>query len=124
MINYKAEVIYGGVWNEKHMKENDKRTYVLNAIQSRLEQNIAYASLEKAEDLYHEEIDEVVRAFWFSKGTRKAVVVVGADGIIHYHAYFTKKRISQHFMFDIMKQLLDLILDGTIITPQAEQLRD
>jgi hypothetical protein len=106
------------------MKSKDRSAYVLNAIQSRLEHNITCASLEKAEDLYHEEIDEVVRAFWFSKGVRKAVIVVGANGYIHYYAHFTRKRISKHLIFDIMEQLLDLIFDGTIITSREEQLYD
>jgi len=106
------------------MKSNDRSAYVLNAIQSKSEHNIAYASLEKAEDLYHEEIDEVVRAFWFSKGTSKAVIAVCADGYIHYYAHFTRKRISKHFIFDITRQLLDLILVETIITSQEERLCD
>ena len=87
---------------------------ILTTIQHRLEENISYASLDKVENIYHTDLHQVIRAFHFSKGLAREVLVIGQDGVIHLMGSFTKRRISKNFLSDVIRELADLIDEGLL----------
>ena len=87
---------------------------ILTTIQHRLEENISYASLDKVENIYHTDLHQVIRAFHFSKGLSREVLVIGQDGVIHLMGSFTKRRISKNFLSDVIRELADLIDEGLL----------
>ena len=87
---------------------------ILTTIQQRLEKNICYATIDKAENLYHTDLNEVIRAFHFSRGLSREVLVIGQNGVIHLMGSFTKKRISNEFLSDVIKELACLIDEGLL----------
>ena len=100
------------------IKINAETDSILNLIQERLEKNIYYAALHKTENLYHPERDEVIRAYFFSKGEREECIVIGADGYIHFMFCFTERNVSKDLMFDVMISLCDLIKEGVLLFRQ------
>ena len=48
----------------------------------KFEELIADYELTKTEDLWDEEFDQVVRAFFFEKGTRQYIISITPDGLI------------------------------------------
>jgi len=87
---------------------------ILTTIQKRIEKNIHYATIVKVENLYHTDLNEVIRAFHFSRGLASEVLVIGQNGVIHLMGSFTKKRISKDFLSDVIKELAGLIDEGLL----------
>ena len=60
--------------------EEDLRTLILITLKA--EERIADYALVKTEDLWDEDFDQVVRALFFEKGTRKYIVSITPHGLI------------------------------------------
>ena len=87
-------------------EDNLRRIRVLDRIQHALEKEIYYSEIT-GENLYHEEIREVVRAFFFSTGDREQIIVIGANGYIHDHLRGgNKKQISKELFMDVLMVLM------------------
>lgn len=59
--------------------EKERTLCLLDAIQTRLEEDISYAAITETEDLFHEEEGRIIRAFTFSRGTRETIVMIEED---------------------------------------------
>lgn len=77
----------------------------LDGIEAALEEHIAYAAMTSTENLWHEGQERVVRAFWFSRGTRETTVVIDEDGGLLYFAHFGG-RTAKQLLPDICAALL------------------
>jgi len=88
---------------------------VFDAIQTALEVNTPY-NLDRTEDIWEENLQEVMRAYFFSKDGGEAIILLRTCGEIYYHQFLTIKHISQRFMLDVIEVLLDLYYDG-LFTP-------
>lgn len=85
---------------------------VFDAIQDAfLEANTPY-TLYKTEYIWEENLQEVMRAYFFSKDSGEAVILLRTCGEIYYHQNLTIKHISKRFMLDVIGVLLDLYCDG------------
>ena len=84
---------------------------VFDAIQDALEANTPY-TLYKTEYIWEEDLQEVMRAYFFSMDGGEAVILLRTCGEIYYHQNLTIKHISQRFMLDIIGVLLVLYCDG------------
>jgi len=73
-------------------------------------------NLDRTEDIWEEDLKEVMRAYFFSKEEGEAVILLRTCGEIYYHQNLTIKHISQRFMLDVIGVLLDLYCDG-LFTP-------
>ena len=78
---------------------------VFDAIQDALEANIPY-NLDRTEDIWEENLQQVMRAYFFSMDGGEAVILLRTCGEIYYHQNLTIKHISQRFMLDIIGVLL------------------
>ena len=81
----------------------------LDLIQYELETQISYAAIIEAEDLYHEEEDNVVRAFTFNQGEREEIVVIGSNGAILKHWSLGKERITGNLIMDVISTLFGVV---------------
>jgi len=90
---------------------NEQRTVrLLDAIQTRLEEDISYAAITETEDLFHEEEGRVVRAITFSRGTRETTVVIGEDGYL-YHHHHVGERVGKELIPDICSSLFSFLAE-------------
>ena len=92
-----------------------EQAQTLDVIQQCIEDDITYASIIDAEDLYHEEEDCLIRAFTFSKGMREQIVVVGPDTTIYANYCMTERPVSTRLIRDLVGILLDLIAGNHLI---------
>lgn len=72
----------------------------LDEIQELLEKHLSYVAITEVEDVYHEEREEVIRAFTFSRGTKETIAVLGADAQIHYYKHMGE-RICEELLYDM-----------------------
>ena len=95
------------------MKPSNTKSDVVKSKLDLLEQyvveGITYAVVEKTEDLYHEDDDTVVRAFFFNKGMREQIVVLGADGYIYSNTIMTERAVSKNLIDDLIPVLFDFL---------------
>ena len=84
---------------------------IFDAIQVALEAKIPY-NLCRTEDIWEEDLQEVMRAYFFSMDGGEAVILLRTCGEIYYQQNLTIKHISQRFMLDVIGVLLDLYCDG------------
>ena len=84
---------------------------IFDAIQVALEAKIP-CNLCRTEDIWEENLQEVMRAYFFSKDDGEAVILLRTCGEIYYHQNLTIKHISQRFMLDVIGVLLDLYCGG------------
>ena len=63
-------------------QEKQSRIKVLDVITKQYETVIANYSLDETEDLNDEEYDDVIRAFWFSRGDKNWFVCMNIGGYI------------------------------------------
>ena len=87
---------------------------VFDAIQDALEANIPY-NLDRTVDIWEENLQEVMRAYFFSMDGGEAVILLRTCGEIYYYQNLTIKHISQRFMLDVIGVLLDLYCDGLLL---------
>ena len=87
-----------------------KTLCLLDAIQTRLEEDISYAAITGTEDLFHEEEGRIVRAFTFSRGIRETTVVIGEDGYLYYH-HHTGERVGKELIPDICSSLFSYLAE-------------
>ena len=79
------------------MKHNKAETIeILDALQRAIETTISYAVIDRSENLYHEDEDDVIRAIWFSRGEREYHITFGSDGWI----YSSNKNIPRQIILD------------------------
>ena len=83
---------------------------LLDAIQTRLEEDISYAAITETEDLFHEEEGRIVRAFTFSRGIRETTVVIGEDGYLYY-CHHTGERVGKELIPDICSSLFSYLAE-------------
>ena len=90
---------------------------VFDAIQTALEVNTPY-NLDRTEDIWEEDLKEVMRAYFFSMDGGEAVILLRTCGEIYHHQNLTIKHISQRFILDVIGVLLDLYYDGLFTSYQ------
>lgn len=87
-------------------EEKELDLVALNAIQEHLEDTIAAYALDRAENLYDEELSQIVRNLMFSQGTRTYQLVICPDGMIR----FTDQRFPIPLLMEIHNVLMELAL--------------
>ena len=87
-------------------EEKELDLVALNAIQEHLEDSIAAYALERVENLYDEELSQIVRNLMFSQGTRTYQLVICPDGMIR----FTDRRFPIPLLMEIHNALMELVL--------------
>ena len=75
---------------------------VLDLIQYKLETQISYAAIIEAEDLYHEEIDQVVKRIRWSRGDKTHEMVISPYGQI----CAAEKRTPTQLMMDVSNRIV------------------
>jgi len=90
---------------------------VFDTIQINLEENTPY-TLYKTEYIWEENLQEVMRAYFFSMDGGEAVILLRTCGEVYHHQNLTIKHLSQRFMLDVTGVLLDLYYDGLFASYQ------
>lgn len=82
-------------------EEHHQQIKRLDAIQNALEEGISCAEIIDSSDLFHEEIDEVVRAIILSVGTRETALVFGSNCYIHEYHHLTIPESPKHLIIEV-----------------------
>jgi len=67
---------------ETYYKKVEKDLFPLILMTQKFEEFISDYALMNTEDLWDEDFDQVVRAFFFEKGTREYIISITPDGLI------------------------------------------
>lgn len=76
---------------EENLKE------ALDFIQNRIEEELPYGEIIYSEDVYHEDLDEIVRFILISRGEKEYYMSFGFDGYIYSYS----KTIPRMMLLDI-----------------------
>ena len=93
------------------MTEKDY-TNALDFIQERLESAISDYALTKTEDLYDEKYDQILRAFFWSRGSREHILTLTAGGRIRA---FHTKQFPLRLVRQISNELVAMTFDAMTI---------